>query len=331
MAEEELRAVAKREAEELWGPAPERASQASTAEPLGADPQKKYPKPGYKGRFGKGQSWSANESWWKQGQRNQQQDEEAKMDPATVELIKAVTKMCIRHEEELGRLRTETNFMCFCDVDGEKSILPAMKRAASNWQEAYAAGTVTSSLRVVLFQGLLQIFQRELQKVLEEEELRTRLLRVGWTSEGVTALTPVWHYYKWDAESRTSVKAERPPLTHEQVQECVAVLLRTTCQPGVLLRFRSTRPLGTQQPSEVAPFLLSIGLRGNHALEAHTALSHLSDNGACKLLAMRIRPERLAKSAQAKAVEEAYLQTSFTDWTRRTATWSIGADAATRS
>ena len=151
-------------------------------------------------------------------------------------------------------------------MDGEMSILPAMKRAANNWQESYAAGRVTTSLRVMLFQGLLQIFQQELQKVLEEEELRNRLPRIGWMSEGATALTPVWPYYRWDAESRTSVKADRPPLTHEQVQ--------------------------------------------------------------CKMLAMRVRPERLAKS---KAVEEAYLQTSFTDWTRRPATWSANAEPAARS
>ena len=92
MAEEDLRAVAKREAEELCGPT------------LG----------GPEAEVAKVLAWSANDSAAQK--TSQQPDEEAKMDQATVELIKAVTKMCIRHEEELGRLRTETNFMCFCDV-----------------------------------------------------------------------------------------------------------------------------------------------------------------------------------------------------------------------
>ncbi|CAE7460955.1 unnamed protein product, partial [Symbiodinium sp. CCMP2456] len=175
---------------------------------------------------------------------------------------------------------------------------------------------------------IMQMFQAELQKVLEDEDLRSRLLlRVGWISEGATALSPVWHYYRRDPESKTSVKADRPPLTQDQVQECVATLLRTTCLPGVLLRFRSTRPLGTQTQSEVVPFLISVGLRGQHAQEAHTALTLLSDNGAAKLLGMCFRPERMAKSAMGKAVEEAYLQTPYTDWTRRSSTWNAPAAA----
>ncbi|CAE7398895.1 unnamed protein product [Symbiodinium sp. CCMP2456] len=203
-SEMHIRAVAKREAEDVWGGNQEdRASQASTALPA-PDRQKqqqwdqpsKWQRPGYKGRSGKGQDTG---SWWKKDHAG---DQEQNLGQETVELIKALTKMCIRHEEELGRLRTETNFMCFCDADGEMSVVPAMKKASNKWQESYAAGT-----------------------------------------------------------------------------------------------------------------------------EAHTALSLLSDNGAAKLLGMRFRPERMAKSAMGKAVEEAYLQTPYTDWTRRSSTWNAPAAA----
>ena len=49
-------------------------------------------------------------------------------------------------------------------------------------------------------------------------------------------------------------------------------------------------------------------------MPALTALCYL---GAFKLLGLRLRPERMQKSPLALEFEEAYLSTSFTDWTRR--------------
>ena len=283
-----------------------------TAEEALDSRQSKWPKPAAKGHPGKGNWW---DSWSKEWEKDQQAQSSG-LDRQTTTLLKALTKMALRHEDELSRIRVDCNFMLFIDVEGEHSVLPVLQKTASNWQEAFSAGTVTTSLRIVLFVGMMQQLQARLQDLLQNQEQMDRLLAVGWLQQGATALTPVWPFYRWDAATKSQVVSDQTPLTHDQVLQCVDALLRTACNPLVLLRFRAAKDL-EEPESEVVPFLVSVSLRGQQAQDCYTALTTLSHNGVLKLLGLRLRPERLRKGPMAEAVEEAYLSTSWTDWKPR--------------
>ncbi|CAE7531267.1 Spon1, partial [Symbiodinium necroappetens] len=275
------------------------------------DRQPKWPKPAMKGRPGKGNtgSWWTKD-WGKEWEKDQAAQSSGLDRPTTV-LLQALTKMALRHEEELSRTRADTNFMLFVDVDGEHSVLPTLQMTAANWQEAFSAGRVTTSLRIVLFLGMMQQLQTKLQELLQNQEQLDRLMAVGWLQQGATALTPVWNYYRWDAATQTQVVSDQQPLSHDSVLQCVDVLLKTACNPLVLLRFRAAKEL--EDPTgDVIPFLVSVSLRGQQAQDCFTALQTLSHNGVLKLLSLRLRPERLRKGPMAEAVEEAYLATPWT-------------------
>ena len=149
------------------------------------------------------------------------------------------------------------------------------------------------------------------------DAVRDRLLRVGWLEDGINALLPSWHYYRWDPQTQRQVVSEREALPQDRLLRCLDVLERGCSLPTTLLRFRSTHKLGQETQAEVVPFMISISLRGCQAAECHEALTVLAYNGALKMLGLRLRPERSQQSAAIKEMTEAYLAVPFTDWTRR--------------
>ena len=206
------------------------------------------------------------------------------LDEPTVHLLKTLTKLTLRLEEEMGRFRADTCFMLFVDTVTEQNTLQLLKEAAQGWQTAFEEGKVTTSLRIILLGGLLTKLKEVLLQVNTDDGLRSRLMTVGWLMEGATALTPAWNYYRWDPDTRQQVKDDKPPLSHDRALQCVETLQRTLCDPAVLLRFRAAHRLGMDTQAEVVPFKMAISLRGQASVDAFTALTALCYSCAFKLL-----------------------------------------------
>ena len=190
------------------------------------------------------------------------------LDEPTVHLLKTLTKLTLRLEEEMGRFRADTCFMLFVDTVTEQNTLQLLKEAAQGWQTAFEEGKVTTSLRIILLGGLLTKLKEVLLQVNTDDGLRSRLMTVGWRMEGATALTPAWNYYRWDPDTRQQVKDDKPPLSHDRALQCVETLQRTLCDPAVLLRFRAAHRLGMDTQAEVVPFKMAISLRGQASVDA---------------------------------------------------------------
>ncbi|CAE7699273.1 jockey\pol [Symbiodinium sp. KB8] len=243
--------------------------------------------------------------------------EAGQLDPATAQLLRVMVKSLVRLDEDVSRLRADCNFMLFVD-----SVSERLREVAQTWQEAFTKGKVTTSLRVVLFCGLLRMLKEAVATVQTDDAIRDRLLRVGWLEDGINALLPSWHYYRWDPQTQRQVVSEREALPQDKLLRCLDVLERGCSLPTTLLRFRSTHKLGQETQAEVVPFMISISLRGPQAAECHEALTVLAYNGALKMRGLRLRPERSQQSAAIKEMTEAYLAVPFTDWTRRPQQWT---------
>eukprot|EP00439_Symbiodinium_sp_Y106_P011005 s9117_g1.t1 len=211
-------------------------SQASVAlQEMHQEPEK-WSKPESKRSWGKGQRW--NDKWQSESTKNT-----AKLDEPTLHLLRTLTKMTLRLEEEVGRYRADTGFMLFVDTLTEQNTLQLLRAAAQGWQKSFEEGTVKSSLRIVLFTGLMNKLLETLRLVQTDDALRARLMTVGWLSEGSNALVPTWHYYRWDPETRQQVKDDRAPLAQDQVMHQVEILMRVGTSPTTLLRFKTLHKL----------------------------------------------------------------------------------------
>ncbi|CAE7870851.1 unnamed protein product [Symbiodinium sp. KB8] len=291
----------------------------------------KYQRGQHKGmQSGGGKGWrqtSSSQDWWSKQSRGSQDPwaasaaENKVPDTATQQLLRTLVKMVTRHEEELARIRIDTNFMLFMDVMPE-GVYDLMKLTAEKWHEKYTAKQVTMSLRVMLMLALLGEIQDRMSKTVADDDQLQRCINVGWMAEGSTRLNPVYLYHRWNPETRTQEKSDHPPLTHMNALSHMQTLQEMIVQPNVLTRFRSTRPLAKDPKGEVVPFLLSLSLRQCQAEKCHSTLTALSGCACLKLAGVRLRPDRGQKQPLMKELEQAYLGVPYTDWTQRDPSWN---------
>ncbi|CAE7313235.1 unnamed protein product, partial [Symbiodinium microadriaticum] len=105
-------------------------------------------------------------------------------------LLRTLVKTTLRLDEDVSRLRTDCNFMLFVDSVMETNTLHSLREAAQKWQEAFVEKKVSTSLRVILFCGLGKRLREAVEQVQTDDELKDRLLRVGWLEDGINALLP---------------------------------------------------------------------------------------------------------------------------------------------
>ncbi|CAE7439897.1 unnamed protein product [Symbiodinium sp. CCMP2592] len=79
------------------------------------------------------------------------------VDHQTQVLLQMMTRMTLRHDQELCRLRQDTSFIMFSDV-GDHGCLQKLRETAENWQEQFVQGRV--SLKVIMMLALPKLLQK---------------------------------------------------------------------------------------------------------------------------------------------------------------------------
>ncbi|CAE7363353.1 unnamed protein product [Symbiodinium sp. KB8] len=229
-------------------------------------------------------------------------------DPQTQELLRCLVKMSVRHEQELMRIRPDVGFIAFCDTS-DLGCMGMLREVALSWSDLYSQGKVNTALKTMLVMSTMKDMRDRAEKVLRDEEQMQRCFTVGWLKE------------------KKQEVASTPPLQHSDVMKLLDVLLILEHLPrdGVVTRFNTTKRLDLMKEfkTEVVPMMLQLSLRGASAQLCYDAMKALSGNAVMKLQGVRWRPERAQKPPLAKALEDAYLATSFCDWAPRDQSWAL--------
>ena len=114
---------------------------------------------------------------------------------------------------------------------------------------------------------------------------------------------------------RKQVRSEAAPIKHSEALRLVDLLLANLPREGVLTRFSCLKLQLEKFDVEVIPVTLQLSLRGEASDACHKALKTLS--GCAFMKRVRWRPERIQKPPLANALEEAYLNMPYCDWSRR--------------
>ncbi|CAE7385104.1 unnamed protein product, partial [Symbiodinium sp. CCMP2456] len=314
--DQEIAAAARREAEDVFGADPR--AKRNTPEPDDSHERKpKWNKPASKGQqsYGKGGyhgSWREAKDPWSY--------EPVALGTAEQEFLKNVAKMLMRHESEMRLLRQDTTWMLFMDTS-EHGLLKLIQEKAAQWQELYQQKKVTSSLRVILLICIFQELAQRLDNLLQDQQKLDKIHTVGWLVEGEQAVNPKWVYQQWSPEKQTVELSTQAPISYSLAREAIQCVINNVGGPGVLLRFRSTRPMTEQISGEVLPFALVLSMRGNLAMQVHQAMGLLTGNACLKVAGLRIRPDRGQQSKLARALEDSYTGLSFADWKPRQNSW----------
>ena len=118
--------------------------------------------PSWANRQGSNSSQSQWRTW-----SNKNQDEDRVEELSNV--VRLLANVVLRHEDEHSRLWVETGFLVYCDT-GEHGVTSTLLKLVQAWKAKKEEGKVSTSLRVTLFLGILQILQDKLGELLTKED-----------------------------------------------------------------------------------------------------------------------------------------------------------------
>ena len=192
-----------------------------------------------------------------------------------------------RHEKQLTILEADRSFVRFMETHSH-GIVSMHTQASTAWHQKYEEGTVKTSLRAMLWGVLLMEWQARL---IEKD---TQVLQLAETAGWATR--PEWNP---EQKKGTAVKPRQPAARGCKASSGAAdQLLKNTAKDGTVHRFQSLKPLKPDFQAEVIVVVLTLTVH-QHAAEVYRDLDLLANNCAGKLIGLRLRRERVSKSALA--------------------------------
>ena len=211
------------------------------------------------------------------------------------EVIRMLMQASIRHEDHINLLRLDRSFLLWMKTSSPESMLPNIVAASKAWKEKREAGTTDTSLRVTLFRCLLVELKNRATQMVENPELRAKLVTAGWL-QVKDGQEPMWNPMMWSrTEEKEILVPDQGPMAQSDAISQIDKLLEGI-DSLTLQRFHSTRPLTDDYRSEMACFLLEISNRGTMATRLHQAMVTLSHSSVMFLIGARLRRETQKRS-----------------------------------
>ncbi|CAE7815714.1 unnamed protein product [Symbiodinium sp. CCMP2592] len=239
-----------------------------------------------------------NDYWSKQSWDKGQDKETAQL----AKLCTSMARLVLRHEDQQSIDRSEKGFILFCQAKGLLSIVPDLKRTAEAWtqQKEQTPEQLTLPMRSALLHQLVEVWYTRMEAVPQTEESRqnAREMLILDSSGNV----PYLQYNR--EEQKLEIKKDRDPMTLERTLEMLLELKDLVLLPLTTLRFHAARRRALQNPGEIVPMMLEVGLRTSEADRAWNILARLSHSGACRAVALSMRQERLGRSMLAQNLQK---------------------------
>ena len=280
----------------------EEAKEAGDTRTKEDDRPRKWPKPEGKGGSQPSRATKSNRDrtnrWG-----NWDDDRQAKLtDQVSGEevrnLLALVTRLSLRQEDDLAATRADNAFLFYLETRTTGTYRPIPSFAghffaiAQQWQKLRdeTPEKLSLSLRTTLLLAYMTEFHERLRHALEEEN-KEAYLKEGWLQESGTS--PCWTYSKWNPERREAIiDTSRTPITHAQILDSVARLLKLLSDSSLVHKFRATRPLAENYESNILTFLMTVATRGQEADQLFATMLLLTDCNATRLMRTRIAKER---------------------------------------
>ena len=303
---------------ELFGKhLPSVAAQATTQEEkrLEDSRPRKWPKPEGKGgrpasratRSNRG--WSNNWSHWDGNDQAKLTDQVSGEDVRN--LLALVTRLSLRQEDDLAATRADNAFLFYLETrtTGIYRPNPVIRGQLLRHSPAVAEDPRRDAgARVPLppdnpAPGLHD-------RVPREASPRRGAGQQGSFPEGRLAPggrdeLPCWTYSKWDPERKEAIiDTSRTPITHAQVLDSVARLVKLLSNSSLVHKFRATRPLAETYDSNILTFLMTVATRGQEADQLFATMLLLTDCNATRLMCTRVAKERQRRQPLAQVLSQ---------------------------
>ena len=216
--------------------------------------------------------------------------------------LRLMCRVILQQEETIAHLRHEKCFVMFMKHEQEGILKPLMM-VAKEWNEkrSQTPEKLTSPLRTLLLQSMLQELLQRVQKEAATEDGRTALQKKGWLTK-----ENHWPYLAWDSKTKQLVLNQaRQRVPHTEIVRLLTWMLRE--MKGDIIQTFKSRPSLHKMNLQIAPtstFHLEIALRGQTSLEMHEAFMKLTSNAVTQLIGTAIKRDSLPQTALAKQLAD---------------------------
>ena len=217
------------------------------------------------------------------------------------ELCLAMSRLIMRHEDQMSINRAQDNFVMFAQTQGVLSAIPELFKATEAWRQMKKERpeVITLPLRTWLLKHWVDLMLQRMEAVMQSETTIRQAQDMLILDESCNV-----PYLEWNpSERKLQIKKDRDPMTLSQVLELLKQMQVLILQPFAVLRFHTTRELVQNMQSDVVPLMLQIGSRTAECHQLWNGFYRLSHSGACSVVATSLRGDRMGRSALAQAIQ----------------------------
>ena len=208
-------------------------------------------------------------------QQGQRRGESRSSDVNEDDLVNAVARLVLRHDEQLLALTSDLCFVSYVRTEGH-SVLQEL-HAESKKQRGLMAPA--SPPRHALTLRFFRTLKDRIVKVSQSEAVQKQLQQ-----EGVMTMHGEWPYLEWNTGSQSTVESLEDPLSMSQLLSGLGdVIARLEADSTQVTMFKTSRPLGDKMTGGPVRLLFQFSCKVGTA-DLLDSLGTLANNSAFSLL-----------------------------------------------
>ncbi|CAE7235568.1 pol [Symbiodinium sp. CCMP2592] len=207
------------------------------------------------------------------------------------DLLRLLSSIIMRHEDQLKILRQSTGWVLFAKT-ASPSIVPGILKASLKWKDDVVKPDckfANVSLRAILFWNLMEQMLTVLQGL--TQETKAKAVEEGWMNSA-----GAWVFQEWSHEKHClQIDSSRNPTTTEELLNILREL-KTLATSEVISAFFSNRPLTEHMQGHMVVFQLDVSFRKEVAHRFYVLLEALQGQASLQLCGVQLRKEGFRRS-----------------------------------
>ncbi|CAL1148105.1 unnamed protein product [Cladocopium goreaui] len=190
----------------------------------------------------------------------------------TMQLLRTLTQLVVRHDQELQDLRKMDQFILFLNPE-PTGALHILLQESAQWKKSMEEGSTSLKmpLRQHLMKALLNAMMTRAGQIVESKD--TEGLFTTSLQKGVILADRSFPFHRWDPATKQLTIDKKQPVSAAKMKQHLEELLEMLTDPAMVIRFHALSQ-SKDQTSKAVPWRLQINMRpgqGAEGAEGHTS------------------------------------------------------------
>ena len=225
------------------------------------------------------------------------QDMDSPAPPSMMQMIKLLTHLVVRQDQEIQSIRKADQFVLFLIRD-PKGALDVLLQETTQWKQQMESGPTVQSmpLRQHLMLALLRALQHRVNQLMECQTTDT--LYKTSVEKGLILQDRSFPFHRWDPNTSKLILDKKSPISAKKMGQHLTELSEMFMDRDLVVRFHAMGSTSSQQ--RVVPWRLQLHLRSDRPYEL---IYQMAYNSIWMLVGATLKPHSLGQSPMATALQ----------------------------